>query len=622
MMHRGKRTVGSGAEGWVDGWVDGRGRRLAWLLVALLLTDPASALFGQDALLDIAGRIIGAPVIVGGTSIVGNHDAPGRPRLHPGGDVVVRGTLTEYPAGYYLHWSGPDHGDVITAISSTLFRDGTFDYLPLEEWDVGDIETGDINGDGLEDIIFSISRFFCDSIPGTRPRVWIQNAAHRFVDETDTRIPSVTTSTFDIDIFDADGDADLDILLGGYRCVAHLSPATLLINDGDGMFTDETAERLPAVPEFHFLYFSVPTLIDSDASPDIVSILINVNNPGGPESYPYIFLNTGDGHFWPDNRGRLLDYGEYGFFNVEAADLNGDGLEDLLFLNDGSASGGYVGGLALFLNAGDGFMVDETPARMTVDTLRRTRDVAIADVDEDGDLDVLDVGWLSADSLPQLKLWKNNGNGFFTAEIRGALMGLSGFFNDAEFAPFAGDSLPDLYLARVRVGEVDSDLLLLNHGDGVFEDSSNLLPIVFDFTSTAAVSDIDGDGDADIVLGNGDPIYNQTGQNRLYLNQRYSPPSDVVIPEGVPRRTSLLQNYPNPFNPSTVIRYALAEGAPVTITAVNVLGTVVLNADLGYRPPGTYEFRWDAGHLPGGVYVYSTAIGGIRVASRTALLIK
>ncbi|HLF15012.1 MAG TPA: FG-GAP-like repeat-containing protein, partial [Bacteroidota bacterium] len=271
---------------------------------------------------------------------------------------------------------------------------------------------------------------------------------------------------------------------------------------------------------------------------------------------------------------------------------------------------------------GDGFMRDETPVRMGGDSLRWTRAAAISDVDGDGDPDVLDVGFFVGGNNPQVKLLKNDGSGFFTEEHAGDIAGLSGWFNDAEFAPLSRDTLPDLYIARIIVGQDASDLLLLNRGDGSFRDSSGLLPPVLDFTVSASVSDFDRDGDIDIVVGNGNATQDLTGQNRLYINQRFSPPADVRDGDGIPRGTILRQNYPNPFNASTVIRYSLGTGASVSLTAVNVLGTVVMKSEPGYQPPGTYEFRWDAGGLPGGIYFYTLRVGGMRVSPRAAVLLK
>jgi hypothetical protein len=539
---------------------------------------------------------------------------PGAQAQHADGSVGVAAPPRESPGAEFRP------GGQAAGAMADLFKDGTLQYLPLKEWDLGDIETGDLNGDGLEDIVFSITHNdACDSIPGTRPRIWIQNRAGRFVDETATRIPFVSTSTRDLDLIDAEGDGDLDILLGGHRCLSQYSPGTLLINDGNGNFTDETESRLLAVPEFTYLYSIAVAPIDSGDSPDIATVLYD---PVQGIAYPYLFLNTGNGIFWPDNRGRLLEYGPYGFNGVEAVDLTGDGFHDLLFLNAGIPADGMVGGLALFVNNGAGFFADETAARVGRDSARITQDVAFGDVDGDGDTDILDVGKFSTVNDPQVRLLLNDGSGTFNATDAGDISGLSGWFNDAEFAHFSQDSLPDLFLGKVRPADYDSDVLLLNHGGGVFRDSSELLPSVLDFTVSVAVFDYDRDGDPDIIVGNSNPRFDLPGQNRLYINQRLSPPAAVDDPGGVPRSAALIGNYPNPFNPSTVIRYSLDAGADVTIVVANVLGEVVMRSGPGHQPAGTHEFRWDAAGHTGGVYWYSLLVDGRRIGTRPALLVR
>jgi hypothetical protein len=539
--------------------------------------------------------------------------APARAQA-PDGSVSVAGFPRRSSSADFHRSGGADPA------LADLFRDGTLQYFPLKEWDLGDVETGDLNGDGLEDIAFSINHNTkCDSIPGTRPRVWIQNNAGRFVDETAARIPSVSTSTLDIHLFDAEGDGDLDILLGGHRCFARYSPGTILVNDGSGVFTDETVSRLIGVPEFTYLFTVTTAPIDSGDSPDIVAILYD---PPQRIKYPYLFLNDGDGVFWPDNEGRLLGYGPYGFDGIVASDLTGDGLADLLFLNAGVPSDGRVGGLALFRNNGGGFFVDETAARVGHDSARITQDVALGDVEGDGDTDVLDVGRFSPVNDPQVRLLLNDGSGGFSAADSRAISDLSGWFNDAEFAPFAQDSLPDLFLGKVRPADFDSDVLLLNAGGGAFTDSSELLPSVLDFTVSSSVFDYDRDGDPDLVIGNSNPYFDLPGQNRLYINQRLSPPVGVDDGNAVPRAATLIGNYPNPFNPSTVIRYALDAGADVTLVITSVLGEVVQRTGPGRQPPGTHEVRWDAAGLAGGVYWYTLLVDGRRIATRPALLVR
>jgi hypothetical protein len=603
------------------GCARGTGRIPLGLIAALTLlaflagTAPGTA-FAQETLISITGRVVG--VVPAGPG----PDPPGGVKHLPAGTAASGGRTVRYPAGAYLLRAGESLPGGPMSPADLLLRDGTLQFLPLKEYDLGDVEIGDINGDGLADIVFSIARYECDSIPGTVPRVWMQDSAHRFIDETAARIPPLSTSTFDIDLFDAEGDGDTDILLCGYSCPPSRSSATLLINNGAGVFTDETAWRILAVPEFNILSFAEPARIDSDGRDDIIAIMQNLSDPLKPVWSPILLMNTGDGHFWPDIDGRLPPGGTYGHFNVEADDLTGDGLVDLLFLNISSPSAGLDGQPALFRNTGDGFMADETASRLGSDSLRSTRDVAIADVDGDGDRDLLDVGFFYSSNVPQVRLFRNDGGGFFSQDSGGALAGLSAWFNDAEFAPILHDTLPDIFLARIEVGQQAEDVFMANAGSGTFSVASEQLPAVADFTVAAAVRDHDLDGDVDIVIGNSSPVLDSPGQNRLYVNQRYSPPTEVEDAPGLPGATRLWQNYPNPFNPSTVIRYSLAGGRSVTLTAVNLIGEEVLSARLGYLPPGTHEFAWDAGDLPAGVYFFTVIADGRRAPPRAALLLK
>jgi hypothetical protein len=597
------------------------------LFLALALAAAPAGAGAQETIYDATGRRVG--IVPPGSAGPGAHP---RPVLLPGGEALDGERIVRYGAGVYVVGGGPDApgpdgvrapGNAFPGAGAptmvNLFKDGTLEYLPLVEWVLGDIETGDVNGDGRDDIVFSVRWNDCDSIPGTKPRVWIQNSAGRFVDETDARIPDVTTSTTDLDLFDADGDGDLDILVCGYRCIPIYSIGTILINDGAGVFTDETADRLIGVPEFTVLTYAAEALIDSGDSPDIATILYDWRRK---IRYPYLFLNTGDGHFWPDSYGRLLDFREYGFYDVAARDLTGDGLADLLFLNIPSPDSGWPGGLALFRNAGNGFFTDETVARLGQDTVRSVRDVAIGDADLDGDTDILDVGWFDPANVPQVRLLTNDGTGVFPAGGHGDIDSLEGWFNDAEFAPLVSDSLPDIFIAKIVLLGYSEDVLLLNRGGGVFRDSSELLPSGIDFTVAVSVFDYDRDGDFDIAIGNKSPELDQAGQNRLYINQVRTPPSGAEAEPGLPAGARLIGNYPNPFNPSTVIRYSLDGAAEVSIEVTNVLGEVVMRAAPGRQPAGTHELRWDAARLPGGVYWYSLSAGGRRIGTLPALLVR
>ncbi|MBI5648796.1 MAG: hypothetical protein HY962_17850 [Ignavibacteriae bacterium] len=69
--------------------------------------------------------------------------------------------------------------------------------------------------------------------------------------------------------------------------------------------------------------------------------------------------------------------------------------------------------------------------------------------------------------------------------------------------------------------------------------------------------------------------------------------------------TSLEQNSPNPFMPSTQIRFTLPEPSYVTLVVTDALGRIVATPALGLYDAGTHTARFEAAHLPVGIYNYT-----------------
>jgi len=83
----------------------------------------------------------------------------------------------------------------------------------------------------------------------------------------------------------------------------------------------------------------------------------------------------------------------------------------------------------------------------------------------------------------------------------------------------------------------------------------------------------------------------------------------------------LQQNYPNPFNPTTTIKYALAEQAPVQISVYNAIGQKVVTLIDKKQKAGKYTVTFNGTGLASGVYFYKIKAGNF-AQTKKMLLIK
>lgn len=140
----------------------------------------------------------------------------------------------------------------------------------------------------------------------------------------DSALGSVGVNVVDADAADLDGDGALDLVIAmtlNYRG----NRIQILMNDGAGGFTDQTATRLPQVFDETEGYTSRVAVADmnGDGFPDLVAMHM-LDRP--------IFLNDGEGRFVALPQG-AFDYpagaGTPEFVRLLPGDANGDGRMDL-----------------------------------------------------------------------------------------------------------------------------------------------------------------------------------------------------------------------------------------------------------------------------------------------------
>ena len=167
--------------------------------------------------------------------------------------------------------------------------------------------------------------------------------------------------------------------------------------------------------------------------------------------------------------------------DIALADVDGDGDLDALTANGRHwAQQDFV-----FLNAGTGRLLEAVPLGSR---LGATYMLCPGDFDLDGDIDIVVV----RDNLPA-QLFLNDGKATFT--FASELPGSGGAARSATVADVNGDDRPDVIIARRR----GTDLLFFGNNDGGFEVARNL-PGDGRGSVGITTSDVDKDGDIDLII--------------------------------------------------------------------------------------------------------------------------
>ncbi|MCA8965690.1 MAG: VCBS repeat-containing protein, partial [Planctomycetes bacterium] len=99
---------------------------------------------------------------------------------------------------------------------------------------------GDVDGDGDLDLVVGNSGF----LGGGQTRLYFNDGAGRFSDETATRLPVDHQITRAVALGDVDGDGDLDLVIGNSPIYGTVTGQNRpYLNDGTGTFSDVTATR-------------------------------------------------------------------------------------------------------------------------------------------------------------------------------------------------------------------------------------------------------------------------------------------------------------------------------------------------------------------------------------------
>jgi hypothetical protein len=335
---------------------------------------------------------------------------------------------------------------------------------------VAAITSGDLNGDGIADVV-GIG-------PAGSIDVWIANANGTLSTHTAYAVPGDTTEA--AVVADVNGDGKLDVVVATLDSSTNQEMISVLTGNGDG--TLNAAQSMAVTTPGHFvIQYLVAADIRSNGRNDLIA------------SNGTVLLNNGSGTFtagtpaFTPAAGQVVDFGG----NLAVADFNKDGKADLA-VDDGQE-------ITIYLGKGDGTFTLKTSYVSDTEIGYLTA----TDLDGDGNIDLYvgtaNSGVFGGDEFDEGQAYALMGNG-------------DGTFQGAPIAPFVytGTNLVPLTSGGVldavaqgvnAQGQYTSTFYsYLGDGKGNFTAKTALNPPSGEQYNAYAVGDVTGDGKADLVV--------------------------------------------------------------------------------------------------------------------------
>ncbi len=199
---------------------------------------------------------------------------------------------------------------------------------------------GDFDGDGDPDLI--VLNGYASNAPDFA-KLYLNDGAGNFT-ESSAPLPPIGggQDPDDVDVADFDRDFDLDLFIN-----LHTGKSLLWLNDGSGQFSDASAN----IPAFNNGFHYGPAVCDVDGDGDLD---IWVDNVAAPYA-EMLLINDGSGNFTNETAARVTNNPQNADDNgLACVDVDGDGDLDAVImslsnnervlLNDGTGNFNHVGG--------------------------------------------------------------------------------------------------------------------------------------------------------------------------------------------------------------------------------------------------------------------------------------
>jgi len=378
------------------------------------------------------------------------------------------------------------------------------------------VATGDVNGDGESDI-------FIGGAAGSPAHLYVRQGAQWIEREAGFSLNRDFEDVCAI-FFDADGDGDQDLFVGSggnHRPVKdRLMLDRVYVNDGQGGFS-LNARALPA-NGFNTAQ-ALALDVDADGDQDLIVASRSVPSQYGRNPRSYLYRNQGDGHFEDATEELAPDLLAPGMLtDLKAADLTGDGGAELIL------TGEWMAPMVL---QWDGSAFRQMKTNLS-DYSGWWYALEAADVDGDGDQDLIlgnrgENFYFTGSPDAPAKLWVSDFDenktveAIITQKIDGRDMpvpmkreltaNLPGLKKqNLKHAEYATKSIQDLFPAEVlakadvKTATYFKSAIAYNQGNGEFTFQALPREVQFSCVCDLYCGDLNGDGLPDILMAGND----------------------------------------------------------------------------------------------------------------------
>ena len=363
---------------------------------------------------------------------------------------------------------------------------------PIEGVASGSVAFADVDGDGDLDVFITgelQSGLLASSL-------FLNDGNGNFALDNRSTFEAVRYSA--IGFADIDGDRDMDLLISGENSSSY-RVALLYRNNGTGRFSALGATDFPGASHSALTFGDV----DGDGDQDLV---IAGESISWDIAETFLYLNDGSGNFESSSHHDFPDF-SHGALNF--ADVDQDGDKDLFL----SGTLGWWDAFFFELHRNDGlgnFVRDTSFQNFPA----AGGSLASADIDADGDMDLLFSG---SDFSPNTAMLLNSGTGNFSLHPSSLTAPFSTLeHSSSAFADIDEDGDEDVIIMGLSLEGFTAEIYV-NDGAGAFNKARNnrLRPLGY---SRSHLDDMDGDGDVDLLSAGHPFVHGRMNRQEFVVN--------------------------------------------------------------------------------------------------------